>query len=86
MEKIIIYQVFTRLFGNKNTTCMENGSLAENGTGKFSDFDAKVLKRIKSLGANYIWYTGVIRHATCTGYSAYHIPRQHPAVVKGKAG
>ena len=86
MEKIIIYQVFTRLFGNKNTTCMENGSLAENGTGKFSDFDAKVLKRIKSLGANYIWYTGVIRHATCTDYSAYHIPRQRPAVVKGKAG
>ncbi len=86
MDKIIIYQVFTRLFGNKNTTNKENGSLAENGTGKFADFDTKTLKRIKSLGANYIWYTGVIRHATATDYSSFGIPRQHPSVVKGNAG
>jgi len=86
MEKIIIYQVFTRLFGNKNTTCVENGSLADNGVGKFADFDSKALKRIHDLGANYIWYTGVIRHATCTDYTANGIPRQHPSVVKGVAG
>ncbi len=86
MEKIIIYQVFTRLFGNKNNSCKENGTLEENGTGKFADFDAKTLKRIKNLGANYIWYTGVIRHATCTDYSAYGIPTQSPSVVKGNAG
>lgn len=86
MEKIIIYQVFTRLFGNRNVNRQENGSLEENGVGKFADFDAKTLKRIKSLGANYVWYTGVIRHATCTDYSSYGIPRQHASVVKGKAG
>ena len=28
-EKIIIYQVFTRLFGNQNKTCRPNGSLEE---------------------------------------------------------
>ena len=38
------------------------------------------------MGVSHIWYTGVIRHATQTDYSAYGIPRQHPAVVKGKAG
>lgn len=86
MEKVIIYQILTRLFGNKNTTCHKNGTLAENGCGKMSDFDAATLKRIKALGATHVWYTGVIRHATATDYSAHGIPRQHPAVVKGKAG
>ena len=38
------------------------------------------------MGVSHIWYTGVIRHATQTDYSAYGIPRQHPAVVKGRAG
>ena len=27
MEKIVIYQIFTRLFGNRNVTCKQNGSL-----------------------------------------------------------
>ena len=27
-----------------------------------------------------------IRHATATDYTAYAIPRQHPSVVKGRAG
>lgn len=86
MDKIIIYQIFTRLFGNKNLTCKEHGTLADNGCGKMSFFDAKTLKRIKQLGVTHIWYTGVIRHATKTDYSAHGIPRQHPAVVKGQAG
>jgi glycosidase len=33
-----------------------------------------------------VWYTGIIRHATQTDYQRYGIPRQHPAIVKGKAG
>jgi glycosidase len=86
MEKIIIYQVFTRLFGNKNTTRIENGSIEENGAGKFVDFDTKTLRRIRQLGATHIWYTGVIRHASCTDYSRFDIPVQHPSVVKGRAG
>ena len=85
-EKIVIYQVFTRLFGNSNTRCKHNGSLDENGCGKLADFTAKALNEIKNLGATHIWYTGVIEHATQTNYSRYGIRPDHPAVVKGKAG
>ena len=84
--KLVIYQVFTRTFGNKNSNRKPNGTLAENGVGKMNDFDDATLQQIKSLGVNCIWYTGVIRHATCTDYSAFGIPRQTPRVVKGKAG
>ncbi len=86
MEKIIIYQVFTRLFGansNKNTS---NGSKQQNGCGKMSDFTGKALENIKALGCNYIWYTGLIEHATKTDYSVFGIKKDHPAVVKGNAG
>lgn len=85
-DKVIIYQVFTRLFGNRNTTRKECGTIAENGSGKFNDFDSKTLKTIKKLGVSHIWYTGVIRHATQTNYSQYGIPSQSATVVKGKAG
>ena len=86
MEKVLIYQVFTRLYGNRNTTRKENGTLAENGCGKMNDFTPKVLKELAQTGYSHVWYTGIIRHATQTDYTAYGIPRQHPAVVKGKAG
>ena len=85
-HKPIIYQVFTRLYGNRNTTRKEWGSVEENGTGKFSDFDSKTLKTIKQMGVSHIWYTGVIRHASQTDFSKFGIPTQHPSVVKGKAG
>ena len=42
-NKIIIYQVFTRLYGNRITKRKPNGTLAENGSGKFADFDEKPL-------------------------------------------
>ena len=85
-EKVLIYQVFTRLYGNRNTTRKENGTLAENGCGKMNDFTPKVLKELVLTGYSHVWYTGIIRHASQTDYTAYGIPRQHPAVVKGKAG
>ena len=85
-KKITIYQVLPRLFGNRNTTRKPNGTLAENGVGKFNNFDAARLAKIHSMGFNHVWFTGVIRHATTTDYSRYGIPRQHPCVVKGKAG
>ena len=85
-RKIIIYQVFTRLFGNHNTARVPNGTLRVNGTGKMSDFDAERLRRIHGMGFTHVWYTGVIRHATATDYSKHGIPRQHPSVVKGVAG
>ena len=85
-SKIIIYQVFTRLYGNRCTNRMEDGTIAENGCGKLNDFTPKSLKAIKEMGVSHIWYTGVIRHASQTDYTQYGIPRQHAAVVKGKAG
>lgn len=38
LEKMIIYQVFPRWFGNKSASLVSNGSINENGVGKFSDF------------------------------------------------
>ena len=86
LHKIIIYQVFTRLFGHRSNTPVVNGTIEENGCGKLNDFTPSALKKIRELGVTHIWYTGVIRHATMTDYSRYGIPRQHPAVVKGRAG
>ena len=58
--KSIIYQMLPRLWGN----------------GKFSSIDAGSLEYVKGLGADYIWYTGIIRHATSSTEK----------VVKGDAG
>lgn len=86
MGKIILYQIFTRLYANRNISRVKNGTLAENGCGKMNDFSPAVLRRIRSLGVTHVWYTGIIRHATQSDYSAYGIPRNHPAIVKGRAG
>ena len=86
MDKVIIYQVFTRLWGNRNQTRKVDGTLAENGSGKMADLTPEVLKKLASAGISHVWYTGLIRHASQTDYSVYGIPRQHPAVVKGRAG
>ena len=85
-NKLLVYQVLPRLFGNMNPTRKESGSVAENGCGKFSAFTLARLKVLRSQGFSHIWYTGVLRHATQTDYSAFRIPRQHADVVKGKAG
>ena len=86
LSKMIIYQVFTRLYGNRNTTRKEDGTIEENGCGKMNDFTPSTLKKIREMGVSHIWYTGIIRHATQTDYSAFGIPKNHPAIVKGKAG
>lgn len=85
-NKMVIYQVFPRWFGNLRPSPVKNGSLAENGVGKFSAFTPNALTKIKELGATHVWYTGVIEHATKTDYSLFGIGKDHSAVVKGKAG
>lgn len=50
--KQIIYQALTRLWG----------------AGRFTDWDVKTLRYVKSLGCDYIWYTGIPRHATGTEF------------------
>ncbi len=84
--KIVVYQMMTRLFGNKNTTNKTYGTIEENGVGKFADINQKALKGIAELGATHVWYTGVIEHAVLTDYTAYGIPLDDADVVKGRAG
>jgi glycosidase len=85
-KKHAIYQVFTRLFGNKNTTNTPWGTMEENGVGKFSDFTHHALVEIKDLGITHIWYTGVPHHAVIKDYTHIGITNDHPSVVKGRAG
>ncbi|MEJ5992786.1 alpha-amylase family glycosyl hydrolase [Pedobacter sp. Du54] len=85
-HKIIIYQMFVRYFGNRNTTNTYNGSIEENGSGKFNDINERALTALKELGIDYIWYTGVIEHATTTDYTAFGIKNDNPGIIKGRAG
>ncbi len=75
-----------RLYGNTVANNIPGGDIHENGCGKLNDFTPEVLKRIKDFGFTHIWYTGVLEHATQTDYTTYGIAKDHPAVVKGKAG
>ncbi|WP_301003695.1 hypothetical protein [Arsukibacterium sp.] len=84
--KPVVYQVFTRLFGNTNTTNKPWGTLEENGVGKFNDFTDEALAGIKALGTSHIWYTGVPHHAVINDYTTYGISLDDPDVVKGRAG
>ncbi len=85
-DKLVVYQIYTRLFGNLNTTNIFYGTLEENGTGKFNDINDKALKSLKDFGVSHVWFTGVIEHATMTDYSKFTIPQDNPLVVKGIAG
>lgn len=85
MSDKVIYQVFPRYFGNTGKN-IPDGSLEENGCGKFNDFTPDALNAIQELGCTHIWFTGVLEHATQTDYSRFGIRKDHPAVVKGKAG
>lgn len=85
-KKKVVYQVFTRLFGNTNTTNKPWGSIEENGVGKFNDFTDKALSEIKKLGVTHIWYTGVPHHDVIRNYTKYGISNDDPDVVKGRAG
>ena len=85
-KKEVVYQVFTRLFGNTKTTNKPWGTIEENGVGKFNDFTDKALQEIKKLGVTYIWYTGVPHHDVIRDYTKYGISNDDPDVVKGRAG
>lgn len=87
MSSVInIYQIFTRLFANQNETNCEFGTIKENGCSKFNDITSVALNEIKKMGVTHVWYTGVIRHASCTNYSRFGLSVDNPYVVKGRAG
>lgn len=85
-KKMIIYQMMTRLFGNKTAVNKLYGTLAENGVGKFNDINGVALRSLKDMGITHVWYTGVIEHAVLTDYSKYGIAPDDADVVKGRAG
>ncbi|EMR03397.1 alpha-amylase family glycosyl hydrolase [Cesiribacter andamanensis] len=85
-QKVVVYQIFTRLFGNTNTANIPWGTPEQNGVGKFNDITDKALEEIRALGVTHIWYTGVPHHAVIRDYTAYGISNDDPDVVKGRAG
>ncbi|MGI4763252.1 MAG: alpha-amylase family glycosyl hydrolase [Janthinobacterium lividum] len=83
-NKLIIYQLLPRLFGNKVALNKPYGTVLENGCGKFNDINDLALTKIKELGTSHVWYTGVLEHATMTSYAG--LPADDADVVKGRAG
>ena len=86
MSKVVIYQLLPRLFGNTKSDCIPNGSMKENGSGKFDDITVEALTAIKRLSVTHIWLTGVLEHASTTAYPEIDVPSSEPSLVKGKAG
>jgi glycosidase len=85
-DKLMIYQLLPRLFGNTKSQNVPFGTIEQNGSGKFNDINQKAIDGIKELGITHVWYTGVIAHASLTDYSKYGIPAADADVVKGRAG
>ncbi len=85
-KKMVVYQMMTRLFGNKTALNKPYGTLVENGVGKFNDINGVALRSFKDMGITHVWYTGVIEHAVLTDYSKLGIALDDADVVKGRAG
>lgn len=81
-----IYQLFPRVFGNKNDNTVFDGDKEKNGCGTFADIDDTAIEALKSLGITHIWLTGVLRHASLTAYPELGINATHWQITKGKAG
>ncbi|CAA9233825.1 MAG: GH13_38 / GH13 [uncultured Chthoniobacterales bacterium] len=84
--KLRIYQMFPRLFGNTNETRKPNGTITENGVGRFNDINAAALASLQEFGFTHIWLTGVLQQATATDYSSIGQPPDDPDLLKGLAG
>jgi glycosidase len=80
----VIYQLLVRTFGNTNETRKTNGTLAENGCGKFNDISSPALVSLKKMGFTHIWLTGVLEQASGTAYPGR--PADAPDILKGIAG
>lgn len=85
-SRVRIYQLFVRLFGNTNETRKINGTLAENGVGKFADINDAALDAIAAMNFTHVWLTGVLQQATATDYPEISEPADDPDLLKGLAG
>jgi glycosidase len=80
----VIYQLLVRTFGNTNETRKVNGTMAENGCGRFADITPVALGSLKDMGFTHLWLTGVLEQASGTGYEGR--PADDPDILKGIAG
>lgn len=80
----VIYQLLVRTFGNTNETRKLDGTMAENGCGKFADINETALDSLKEMGFSHLWLTGVLEQASGTDYPGR--PADDPDILKGKAG
>ncbi len=80
----VIYQLMVRTFGNTNETRKTNGTLTENGCGKFQDINEAALTSLKEMGFTHLWLTGVLEQASGTAYP--NRPADAPDILKGIAG
>jgi glycosidase len=81
-----VYQLFVRQFGNTNETRTTNGTLAQNGVGKFNDINDAAIGSLRKMGFTHIWLMGVLQQAGLTDYSSIGQPADDPDLLKGIAG
>ncbi len=86
LPRVRIYQLLPRLFGNLNETRRLNGTLEENGCGRFSDLNDTALAALRSMGFTHLWLTGVLRQVTATDYAEIGLYADDPDLLKGLAG
>ena len=80
----VIYQLMVRTFGNTHESSKPNGTLAENGCGKFSDITEPALLSLQQMGFTHLWLTGVLEQASGTAYPGR--PADESDILKGVAG
>ncbi|SHJ74538.1 Glycosidase [Rubritalea squalenifaciens DSM 18772] len=83
-DRVRIYQLFVRHFGNTNESRVPGGAIVQNGCGKFADITERALEEIKEMGFTHLWLTGVLEHASGTSYP--NRPADNPVLLKGRAG
>lgn len=84
--RLEVYQLLVRTFGNINETRVPNGTLAENGTGRFDDLNPAAAAALADMGMTHVWFTGALQQATSTDWSEVGEPADDPDILKGRAG
>jgi glycosidase len=80
----VIYQLLVRTFGNTCENRKVNGTMAENGCGRFADINDIALASLREMGFTHLWLTGVLEQASGTAYPGR--PADDPNILKGIAG
>ena len=84
--RLEIYQLLVRTFGNTNETRTPNGTLEQNGTGRFEDLNPAAARALADMGMTHVWFTGALQQATSTDYADIGEPADDPDILKGRAG